>query len=335
MRWGFIGCGAVTEQKSGPGFRRARGSQVVAVMRRDGAKAADYAQRHGVPRWYDNAAALLADPEVDAIYVATPPDTHCHYALLAAAAGKPAYVEKPMARHTPECDRMIEAFAAAKQKLFVAYYRRCLPRWVRVQEHLASGTLGRLTGVSYRIALPKHLDPPVWRTQVAQAGGGHFLDLASHALDLIDFLVGPLETVQGRALNRASSYAAEDTVAGSFTAGGAPGVIACNFAAALPDDLLTLTGTKGEVRVSVFGDGPVLAETPAGLQRWEFPALPHIAEPFIQCCVDDLLGRDTSPSTGETARRTSQVMDTLLEGYYGGRQDEFWERPAMWPGRRG
>jgi 1,5-anhydro-D-fructose reductase (1,5-anhydro-D-mannitol-forming) len=107
IRWGMIGCGDVTEVKSGPGFQKAAGSALMAVMRRNGGLAADYARRHGVPRCYDRADALLADDEVDAVYIATPPDTHADYALLAAAASKPAYVEKPMARHTPECDRMI------------------------------------------------------------------------------------------------------------------------------------------------------------------------------------------------------------------------------------
>lgn len=335
MRWGIIGCGDVTEQKSGPGFRHARGSELVAVMRRNGALAADYARRHGVRRWYDDAALLLADPDVDAVCIATPPDTHCHYTLLAAAAGKPAYVEKPMARHTPECDRMIEAFAAAGQKLFVAYYRRSLPRWVRAQELIEDGALGRLTGVSYRLAQPKHLGVPSWRTCVEQAGGGHFLDLTSHALDLIDHLVGPLTGVHGHAANLASSYAAEDTLSASFLAGGVPGTVACNFAAALPDDLLTITGTKGEIRAPVLGHEPVLVETSAGLQRWDMPPPPHIAQPLIQACVDDLLGLDTAPSAGESARRTSRVMDTILEAYYGGRRDEFWLRPETWPGRRG
>ena len=130
IRWGMIGCGDVTEVKSGPGFQKAERSVLVAVMRRNGALAADYAKRHGVPRSYDQAEALLADAEVDAVYIATPPDTHAHYALLAAAAGKPAYVEKPMARHAPECDRMLEAFQHAR--LPVSLYR-AKDQWPAVQ----------------------------------------------------------------------------------------------------------------------------------------------------------------------------------------------------------
>lgn len=330
----MVGCGEVTEVKSGPGLKKAAGSQLVAVMRRSGTLAADYARRHGVPRWYDDAAALIGDPEVDAVYVATPPDTHGHYALLAAAAGKPALVEKPMARHTPECDRMIEAFAAAGQKLFVAYYRRSLPRWEYLKEALEAGEIGRVTGLTYRLGLPKHLEPAAWRVRVEQAGGGHFPDLASHGLDLLDWLLGPLEKVQGRAANLVSSYAAEDVVTAGFVTGGVPGTMACNFASRIQEDLLILSGTKGEIRTPLLGHEPLLIETPQGLQRRDFMPPPHVTQPLIQACVDDLLGRGECPSTGASARRTSVVIDAILGEYYGGRADEFWTRPSTWPGRR-
>ena len=121
IRWGIIGCGNVTEVKSGPGFQKAQHSALVAVMRRDGALARDYAERHGVPRWYDDADALIADPDVDAVYVATPPDSHAEYALRVARAGKPVYVEKPMALNHAQCRVMIDACRAAHVPLFVAY----------------------------------------------------------------------------------------------------------------------------------------------------------------------------------------------------------------------
>lgn len=335
MRWGIIGCGDVTEVKSGPGFQKAAGSQLVAVMRRNGTLAADYARRHGVPRWYDRAEALIADPEVDAVYIATPPDSHASYALAVAAAGKPAYVEKPMARHAAECDRMVEAFARAGLPLFVAYYRRRLPRFLKAEELLKSGAIGRLTSVTYRLAEPHHRKDARWRIDAALAGGGHFLDVGSHALDLMDYLVGPLLSVAGTAANLASDYTVEDTVALSFrTAGGVPGAVACNFASATRDDCLRLTGTEGEITFSVFGPEPLKWESATGVQLFDLPHPPHVAQPLIQTVVDDLLGRGECPSTGESARRTSLVMDQALDGFYAGRQDAFWERPETWPGRR-
>src|SRR5699024_4274467 len=144
VRWGIVGVGDVTETKSGPGLQQAEGSALVAVMRRDGAKAADYARRHGVPRWYDDADALIADPEVDAVYVATPPDSHADYAVRALRAGKPVYVEKPMARTATECEEILSASRRAGLPVFVAYYRRAMPRFATVKELLEGGAIGQV-----------------------------------------------------------------------------------------------------------------------------------------------------------------------------------------------
>ena len=97
VRWGFIGCGEVTEKKSGPAFNLIEGSEVVAVMSRRADRAQSYAERHGVKRWYTDPQALLNDPKVNAVYIATPPSTHATYAIMAMKSGKAVYVEKPMA----------------------------------------------------------------------------------------------------------------------------------------------------------------------------------------------------------------------------------------------
>jgi predicted dehydrogenase len=334
VRWGIIGCGDVTEIKSGPGFALADGSALVAVMRRNGSLAADYARRHGVARWYDDAAALISDPEVDAVYVATPPSTHASYALAVAAAGKPAYVEKPMARSAAECDRMVEAFERADLPLFIAYYRRRLPSFLKVADLLRSGAIGRLTGVTYRLAEPHHRKSGMWRTDAAIAGAGHFLDVGSHALDLLDFILGPLEDVTGKAANLASEYDVEDNVALTFRAGGAPGSMSWNFASTVSDDTMRISGTEGEITFPMFTSRPVKLEDSSGVRLFDLPYPPHVGQPLIQSIVDDLLALGECPSTGVSARRTSRVMDGVLDAYYGGRKDAFWDRPQTWPGRR-
>ena len=338
IRWGILGCGDVTEVKSGPGFQKARGSQLVAVMRRNGTLAADYAKRHGVPRSYADAHALVNDPEVDAVYVATPPGAHLEGALLAAAAGKPCYMEKPMARHTAECDAMIAACAAAKQKLFVAYYRRAMPRFEKVRALLDDRAIGQLTGIHYRFATPTpaNADPAqnAWRVSAANAGGGLFLDVGSHVLDFLDHCVGPLEAVHGRAARLATTAEVEDAVAMTFrTATGALGSASWNFSTTAKEDTLEFFGTAGRIAFNVFNPEPIRLETAAGTESFAVPNPDHVAQPLIQLIVDDLLGRGTCPSTGESARRTSVVMDRVLEDYYGGRTDAFWLRPATWPGR--
>jgi predicted dehydrogenase len=339
IRWGIIGCGDVTEVKSGPGFQRARGSRLVAVMRRRGELAADYARRHGVPRWFDEAEALIHCPEVDAVYIATPPGSHLDYALQVCAAGKPAYVEKPIARSAVEGRRMVEAFAAARLPLFVAYYRRALPRFVKAKEIVEAGTLGRVTGVCYRYAASapgRREDGSLpWRLKAQESGGGLFMDLGSHTLDILDFILGPLAEVEGSAANVGSAFDVEDTVAMQFrTATGAPAVALWDFAARVREDRIEIWGAGGRLSLSTFGSEPVRLETGAGTEEFDLPNPPHVQEPLIQTFVDDLLGRDTCPSTGVSALRTAAVMDLVLASYYGGREDAFWERPETWPGRR-
>ena len=346
VRWGIIGCGEVTEVKSGPGFQKAEGSELVAVMRRRGDLAADFARRHGVRAWYDDAAQLIADPMVDAVYIATPPGAHEELALAVCAARKPAYVEKPMARNHAECRRMVEAFAAAGVPLYVAYYRRALPRFVRARDLVASGAIGRITGASYRLAGPYHRDvearqctgaPLPWRQQAEHAGGGLLLDLGCHTLDILDFILGPLEEARGVAANLATPHDVEDAVALSFrTRDGAPGTAQWSFAAAERADEIVISGDRGEVRLSTFGAEPVeWRRGDAGpTQRFDLPNPPHIQQPFIQSIVDELRGRGRCQSTGVTAARTSAIIDAVLLGYYGTRDDGFWRRPETWPGRR-
>jgi 1,5-anhydro-D-fructose reductase (1,5-anhydro-D-mannitol-forming) len=339
IRWGIIGCGDVTEIKSGPAFSKVPDSSLVAVMRRDGAKAADYARRHGVARWYDDARALVADPEVDAIYVATPPGAHLDGALLAASAGKPCYVEKPFARSTVECDAIVSAFHTAGVPVFVAYYRRCLPRFVQVKALLTDNAVGTITSIRLHFACPppaiSDASNPPWRLDATNAGAGLFLDLGSHALDLFDFLFGPLLNVHGRAANQATPLPIEDSVAMTFTtASGVLGAATWNFASAVAFDEVVIEGTAGRLSFSVFGNEPLRLQTRDGLQTFDRPNPAHVQQPLIQTVVDAILGRGDCPSTGESARRTSAVMDAVLDAYYGGRADAFWTRPKTWPGRR-
>jgi Predicted dehydrogenases and related proteins len=333
VRWGILGCGDVTEVKSGPALQKCTGSRLVAVMRRDAAKAADYARRHGVPRHYSDAAALCADPEVNAIYIATPPGSHLELARLAAASGKPAYVEKPYGRSAVEAAAINAAFADAGLPVFAAYYRRALPRFVKVRELLASGAIGRVAGVVLRLAAPPPRDN--WRLDPAVSGGGLFYDHGSHTLDLLDLFVGPLRDVSGHAANRSGLHpAVEDTVALTFlTADGAPGAAHWNFAAPHREDCIEIHGGTGRILFSVFSEEPVRLQrtsATAGLTEevFDIPHPPHVQQPLIQTVVDTLRGLPgaTCPSTGDSALRTSLVMDTALDRFYGGRADAFWLR---------
>jgi len=333
IRWGIVGCGDVCEVKSGPGFQKAADSELVAVMRRDADQAKDYAERHGVQKWYADADQLIADQEVDAVYVASPPGSHLELARKVAASGKPCLLEKPMARNMPECHEIMSAFKATNTSLFVAYYRRCLPRFVKVRKLLSD--IGQLRTVHYEFRqLPwSEVDPTnlPWRVIPEQSGGGLFVDLGCHVLDLIDHLVGPLRLKNAEAANTGLQYDAEDYVAFECATVSAeiPVTGRFNFQADEKTDLLTLKGELGTVTVPCFDNGPIIVERlEKESQCLDMPHPEHVHQPLIQTVVDELLGRADCPSNAASAVRASELIDGILSDYYNGRDRPYWEIPT-------
>ena len=330
IKWGILGVGDVCEVKSAPAMQLIENSELVAVMRRNGDKAKDYAQRHQVPKWYNQADDLINDPEVNAIYIATPPYAHEALTLKAAQAGKPVYVEKPMAKSFAECQQMIAACNQSNVPLYVAYYRRTLPNFLKLKELIDSGIIGEVRLV--KIDLYKTIDPDIvsntigtmpvnWRIDPAIAGGGYFYDLAAHQLDYLDYVFGPIQTVNGYAGNQAGLYKAADIVTSSFTfENGIQGIGSWCFTVdeKAQKDELTIIGTEGKLSIPFFGAAEITLEK-SGLkskQQFSFDLPKHIQQPLIQTVVDDLLGTGICPSTGESAARTNWVMEEMTKNYY-------------------
>ena len=311
VRWGILGCGDVTEIKSGPAvMNRPPASRVVACMRRDLAKARDYAARHGVPRFFGDADALIDDAEVNAVYVSTPPASHCALALRVAAAGKACYVEKPMATTADECQRMVKAFRAADQPLLVAYYRRRMPRFVEAKRLIDAGDLGDVTAVRYALSRPHQPGRDHgWRADPGVSGGGLFVDLASHLLDLLDFLLGPLQNVAGRT---AGDPGADRTAMSWTNPGGAVGCGSWNFAGSTAEDRLVIEGTAATLAVSCFGNEPLELRRGDAVTRIDRPHGPHVQHGLMSDVIAHLRGEGECPSTGESAARTNAVMDAVL-----------------------
>jgi len=318
IRWGIIGAGDVTEVKSGPGFQKAEHSALTAVMRRSGDLAREYARRHGIPFWTDDAQALIDHPDVDAIYIATPPYAHKPYTLAAARAGKPVYVEKPMAMNHHECQDMIAACGAADVPLFVAYYRRALPRFLKIKELIDNGAVGEVRTVSvvlHQRPHPQYLDPDhlPWRVRPEIAGGGLFLDMGCHTLDFLDYVLGPIRAVTGFAGNQGGHYPAEDVVTGSFVfESGVQGVGTWCFTSSQERDQTEITGTRGVLAFSSFDTQPITLTTADGTRAFDIENPAHVQQPLIQTVVDALNGIAPCPSTGVSAARTSWVTDQLL-----------------------
>jgi 1,5-anhydro-D-fructose reductase (1,5-anhydro-D-mannitol-forming) len=251
------------------------------------------------------------------VYIATPPSSHCDLALSVARARKPCLVEKPMAMNHRECVRMVDAFDAAGRPLWVAYYRRALPRYLLVRDLLRRGTIGRLTSVQVEVfdRLASGDRALAWRFDPSIAGGGLFLDMGSHCMDMIDFLVGPLEEVSAVALNTGRAYRAEDVTVTSFRAGlDVAGSGVWNFNADRTFDQTCLVGSSGSITFPMFSDGDVVVSDG---RRFEVRNPPHVHQPLIQTIVDELRGRDRCESTGRSGCRTAGVMERCLGGYYG------------------
>lgn len=319
IRWGIIGCGDVCEIKSGPGFYKARNSSLVAVMRRNGALAADFARRHGVPRWHDDAEAIITAPDIDAVYVATPPSTHKDYALRCARAGKPCYVEKPMAFTAADCAEMLAAAHANQVPLWVGYYRRALPRFLKVKALLDDGAIGDLRTVTVTHRTPllvPHGGALPWRIDPAVNGGGLFFDLGCHTLDILDFLLGPIAEARGFAVNQGGAYAAEDTVVAAFRfASGVCGTAQWSFAAAADIEENEIAGSEGRVTFSTFTPSPIRLVRGDRCEEFAVGDPPHVHQPLIQSIVDEMNGQGRCPSTGESAARTARVMDAIVKEF--------------------
>ncbi|MEM6345390.1 MAG: Gfo/Idh/MocA family oxidoreductase [Bacteroidota bacterium] len=322
IRWGIIGCGDVCEVKSGPAFQKVSGSALQAVMRRNAELAADYAQRHGVEKWYDNADALITDPEIDAIYIATPPSSHAVYTLKAASAGKPVYVEKPMATSFAECQAMIKACQSAEVPLMVAYYRRALPHFEKIRELLRSRVIGEIRLIN--IALYQSPQPELvaahklknWRVKPEISGGGYFFDLASHQLDLLDYWFGPIVKVGGMVFNQAKLYEAEDIVSVSWQHEGGvmgSGLWCFTVEPGAVKETAEIVGSKGSIRFQFFGSTVVELETEAGKQQFSFTMPQHIQQPLIETVVAQLQEKGRCPSDGVSAARTNWVMEQVVK----------------------
>ena len=320
--WGIIGVGDVCETKSAQPLIQTTNSSVKAVMRRSSNKAKDFAKRHGITKWYDNADNLLNDPEVNAIYIATPPDTHAAYTLKAAAVGKPVYVEKPMARSHKECESMVAACKKANVPLYVAFYRRTLPNILKVKELIDSGAIGDIRSVDIAVQMTiendivgTHHHDNNWRVDPKVAGGGYFYDLASHQLDALDFIFGPIKEAKGFSENQSKQYPADDITVGVFKFKNGivgKGLWAFNTSKASQYEMTTIIGSKGQISFPFWGDHHVSLEIEnKPVEKFEFKVPKYIQETLIQTIVDDLNGKGECPSTGVSGARTNWVLEQI------------------------
>ena len=321
INWGFIGCGEVTEKKSGPAFNEVEGSQVVAVMSRSENKARSYAERHHIRKWYTDAQELIDDPDVNAIYIATPPSSHATFAIMAMRAGKPVYIEKPLAASYNDCIRINRISEQTGVPCFVAYYRRYLPYFQKVKEIIENGTIGKVINVQIRFSVPprdldyKNEKELPWRLQPDIAGGGYFYDLAPHQIDLLQNIFGVITRAHGYPANRAHLYKAEDTVSACFFfENGVTGSGSWCFVGheSAKEDCIEVIGDKGSLSFSVFTYEPIVLITSEGKQSITVPNPSYVQLPMIKHVIEHLQGIVHCDCTSISATPVNWVLDRVL-----------------------
>lgn len=319
--WGFIGCGEVTEKKSGPAFNEVPGSHVVAVMSRNAEKAESYAKRHNIKKWYTDPLELINDPEINAIYIATPPSSHATFAIMAMKAGKPVYIEKPLAASYEDCARINRISELTGVPCFVAYYRRYLPYFQKVKQIIQSGAIGTPANVQIRFSVPpRDLDYKSngslpWRLQPDIAGGGYFYDLAPHQLDLIQDIFGVITRAHGYCSNMAKLYKAEDTISACFYfENGLPGSGSWCFVGhqSTKEDRIEVIGEKGMLSFSVYNYSPIQLVTSEGRSSIVVPNPPYVQLPIIRSVIEHLQGIGICECTSVSATPVNWVMDRIL-----------------------
>lgn len=328
IRWGFLGCGNVVQKKSGEAFRCVPHSTIAAIMRRDPAAAAEAARHFGAARFCSSVEELLRE-DIDAVYIATPPGLHYAQAMACLAAKKPVYLEKPFARNYTEAKALTDAFHRAGVPLYVGHYRRALPRFLKIRELLQQGAIGQVRQVDFhlnRIFDPKEAATK-WLYNPALSGGGKFFDIAPHTVDIFQFLFGRIRQLSGRAVNLGVGCPLENEVDMEVTTErGIRGKLHFCCVASKKSDRMVVTGTTGTMEFSVHGKMDVLIRDAAGnlLNVMEIRDPVTVEQPMVQSVVEDLLGLGRCESRAEDALSTYWVIDRVLDDYYGGRQDDFW-----------
>jgi predicted dehydrogenase len=322
IKWGIIGCGDVTEVKSGPAFNKVKNSELVAVMRRDGEKAKDYALRHNVAKWYTDADKLINDSDVNAIYIATPPSSHEEYAVAAFTARKPVYVEKPMALDAASANRMAKAAKEKNLKLSVAHYRNAQPLFNKIKQLLDEKAIGNVRFVKSELynqslsASELQIPKNAWRVDPRTAGGGLFHDLAPHQLGLMYYFFGEPDKVSGISLNQGGLYNADDMVIGNilFKNGVLFNGIWC-FTVSREDekDKCEIVGEKGTISFTFFNQREITLTINGKAETFSFDILRHVQQPMIEKVVEYFLDRGPNPCSGEEGAKVMDMIDQITK----------------------
>ncbi|MBN1466733.1 Gfo/Idh/MocA family oxidoreductase [candidate division KSB1 bacterium] len=315
LNWGLIGCGDIARRRVAPALRDLTQCELVSVNRKDYGKAETFALEFGARKWIREWPELISDPEIDAVYIATPVHLHAEQTIAAVQAGKHILCEKPMALNLRECDAMIEAATANSVTLGVAYYRHFYPVIIRIKNIITRGDMGKIVSIqmnaaSHFNALPG--EPRYWLLVKEQAGGGPMMDFGCHRIEVLLNLVGPI--VKVRSVVNQVSYAreVEDTASALFEfANGAHGSLFVSHAAFEAQDTLAIYGTRGSLHVHNLnrGDLRIVDDNGERLEEHPLPANPHA--PLIDDFARAVSAGQNPGVTGHDGREVNVILDKI------------------------
>jgi predicted dehydrogenase len=305
LRFGLIGAGDIAQKRVAPALRDSTLCEFVAVARADASRAAAFAAEFGAARWHAEWRGLIADPDVQAVYVATPVHLHAEQAIAAAEAGKHVLCEKPMALDVDGCDRMIAACRASGVRLGVAYYRHFYPIVLRIKDLLAAGEIGDSVYAQINafewVDLPAD-DPRAWFLKRELSGGGPMFDFGCHRLEVLTHLFGPVRGVTGMLANVLFDRDVEDTAAALLQfERRVCASVTVTHAAAEALDTLDIYGSRGSIHVANLNRGELtIRQGTAGRTERHAPATN-----FHQPLIDDF------------ARAVAEHRDPAVSGAIG------------------
>ncbi len=308
VTWGMIGCGDVTEVKNGPGLYLAKGSRLKGITNRTLEKAQDWVKRHGHGIVYSSIEELLADEEIDIVYIAVTPDKHMEYALMCAKAGKHCLIEKPLAMNYEEGLAIQEAFELAGKKAFVAFYRRAMNRFVKIKELVSENTIGEVLGAHITRYVAPMKEKTQWRANPAISGGNEFTETDIHILDYFVFLFG---TIKEHSIMKTQ-----------VPENGEIASVCCNlkfdsgicvsgnwhYQCEYTKDYVEIVGTKGVLYFDFFhNETALVVATKEESKEYVIEDLKTVGFNLEQEIVNELLGHGKCTSTVHEALKTLQI----------------------------
>jgi 1,5-anhydro-D-fructose reductase (1,5-anhydro-D-mannitol-forming) len=308
LNWIVIGIGDIATRRVIPAIQAESRNRLYGLVTRDPAKAVPYDTR--VWSTLDEA---LRDPAINAVYIATPVFLHAPQTIESLRAGKHVLCEKPMAMREAEARSMVKAAEEAGQTLGVAYYRRTYPKVQRAKQLLDAGCIGKpvvaeLTSHGWFDGkeFDGKEDHRSWLLDAAQAGGGPLFDIASHRIDVLNFLFGKPLRVSGHLSNAVHHYAVEDNATVMIDyAGGVRGIVDVRWHSKVKRDECRIRGTEGEMELSPL-NGPDLTY-PGGSEN--LAPHPNLHYPMIENFVDAVLGKAPLLSSGANSCWTDWVIE--------------------------